>query len=143
MAKPRKCTHCENGIVKNSKANSCWNCYSTKFRKLTSYDVSIHSGKGESHPRWKGGRWLYWRKQALIRDNYTCQHCGLHDQEIMDVDHIEPIKCTIAERRMIEREADIQLHGISNLQTLCPNCHKRKTIKQLKQSCSSKTPLSR
>jgi 5-methylcytosine-specific restriction endonuclease McrA len=132
MAKPRKCPSCENGVIKNYNASSCWNCYNKYFRKEKQYNVSQHTGKGEKHPRWKGGKWLYWRKQALIRDNYTCRQCGLYDLEIMDVDHIEPIKCTLRERREIERETDIQLHGIDNLQTLCPNCHKRKTIKQLK-----------
>lgn len=130
MAKPRKCTYCESGIVKNCKARSCLNCYNTKFR--THYDVSQHAGKGNKHPNWKGGKWIYWRRQALVRDNYTCRDCGLYDKDIMDVDHIEPIKCTLLERRVLERDRDIQLHGIDNLQTLCPNCHKRKTIKQLK-----------
>lgn len=131
MAKPRKCPSCTEGIIKNQKALNCWNCYNKFFRKVWNKGKKgIQSG--DKHPRWKGGKWTYWRKQALIRDNYTCKICGLYDIEIMDVDHIEPIRCTLRERREIERETDIQLHGINNLQTLCPNCHKRKTIKQFK-----------
>ncbi len=140
MAKPRQCPSCKDGIIKNHKAQNCWNCYNTKFRIIIPPPI----GSGDKHPRWRGGGWLYWRKQALIRDNYTCQHCQLHEVDIMDVDHIMPIRCSLSERRNIEKLADIQLHGIDNLQTLCPNCHKRKTLQQIKsKSCSSKTPLSR
>lgn len=139
MAKPRKCSECESGIIKNHKAKRCWNCYNTKHRKYVQYNVSQHSGSGENHPRWKGGRWLYWRKQALIRDNYTCQHCGLYDEEIMDVDHIIPIRCSLPNRRDIERERDVEINKLTNLQTLCPNCHKRKTLKQIKNSAHLKS----
>lgn len=53
------------------------------------------------------------------RDNYTCKVCGLRDEEIMAVDHIKP-KSIYPE---LARE-------IKNLQTLCPNCHVRKTNKE-------------
>lgn len=142
MASPRKCPDCETGVIKNAKALRCWDCYNTKIRQIVGYDVSQHTGKGEKHPRWKGGKWLYWRRQALIRDNYTCKHCGLYDKEIMDVDHIVPIRATLKERREMEKQKDIDINGINNLQTLCPNCHKRKTIREAKY-CSSKTPLIR
>ena len=66
---------------------------------------------------WRG----YWARQAKIRDNYTCQICGLKDLEIMEVDHIKP------------RSKYPELGGIlSNMMTLCPNCHRRKTNKELK-----------
>lgn len=76
---------------------------------------------GKKHPRWKGGKWLYWRKKCLERDDYTCVVCGLRDEEIMDVDHIKP-KGTHPELRL----------EITNLQTMCPNCHKRKSNRESK-----------
>lgn len=76
--------------------------------------------QAENHPRWNGGSWLYWKKQVLIRDNYTCQKCFLYDPEVMTVDHIIPVKKTGEKRNKTK-------HDISNLQTLCANCHLRKT----------------
>ena len=72
--------------------------------------------KKEGNPNWKGGKSGFSKKQALIRDNYTCQECKLQDREIVLVDHIKP-KSVYPELRF----------EISNLITLCPNCHARKT----------------
>jgi len=92
---------------------------------------------GEKNLRWKGGGWLYWRKQALIRDDYTCRECGLRDPEIVEADHIIPILSGhLDEKRNAKRLEDIAKNGISNLQTLCPNCHKRKTVRQAKSTNS-------
>lgn len=81
-----------------------------------------HTGKTkEQASNWKGGS-LKWRKQqALIRDNYSCQICGLREPEIMQIDHIKP-KCVFPE---LELE-------MNNLMTLCPNCHAKKTIREKK-----------
>ena len=73
----------------------------------------------EKNPNWKGGTSVnYYRKKILLRDDFTCRHCGLQDEIIMDVDHIKP--------RRILLESSYEL---KNLITLCPNCHKRKTLK--------------
>lgn len=77
--------------------------------------------KGELSTTWKGGRWVYQKRKALERDNYTCQKCGMRDDEIMQVDHIKQ------QSKFPELKYDIQ-----NLQTLCPNCHARKTISEKK-----------
>ena len=61
------------------------------------------------------------RKRILERDNYTCQVCGFTDSEIMEVDHILPMKIY----------PKLQTR-FSNLMTMCPNCHRRKTIKDSK-----------
>jgi 5-methylcytosine-specific restriction endonuclease McrA len=100
---------------------------------------------GEKHPRWKGGRWLYWRKQVLIRDDYTCQKCGLKEPEIMDVHHKIPVKLSYEKRRELESKKLIDIvrlgHGIQYLITLCPNCHRREHCAI--NNCSFKTPLKR
>lgn len=77
---------------------------------------------GENSPNWKGGCLSTINKQALKRDNYTCQKCGLKDEEIVVVDHIKP-KAIYPELK----------NDINNLQTLCPNCHVRKTVNELKE----------
>ncbi len=72
---------------------------------------------GENNFKWTGGiNMLYLRKKVLLRDNYTCQICGLLDKEIMEVDHQKP------KRIFPELKFDL-----NNLLSLCPNCHSRKT----------------
>lgn len=74
----------------------------------------------ENHPNWKGGSWLYWKTQRLIKDGYTCQKCFLYDPEVMTVDHIIPNSKT-------GKKLKDNIHDINNLQTLCANCHLKKT----------------
>lgn len=78
--------------------------------------------KGNLSSTWKGGCENYMKNQALIRDDYTCQICGLRDMEITVVDHIK------SKSVFPELKAEI-----NNLMTLCPNCHARKTIREKKQ----------
>ena len=78
-------------------------------------------GKGPINHHWNGGNWRYWKNQALKRDNYTCQLCSFSEREIMEVDHIKP-RAEFPELRF----------ELSNLVTLCPNCHRRKTIMEHK-----------
>lgn len=89
--------------------------------KMISSQKKIPHPKGEKSGNWRGGKRRYLCKETLKRDNYTCKKCGLHDKEIMQVDHI------------IERIIG-GLDNLKNLQTLCPNCHWRKTIRFLKQA---------
>lgn len=126
MAKPRQCPTCD-GLIKNHKALRCWGCYQKYVPKLRPW---IANRKGIKHPNWTGGGWMYWRKQALIRDNHTCKTCGLYDPLIVEVDHIKPIQMTLIERRNFEKEKQARELGMSNLQTLCPNCHRRKSLKE-------------
>jgi 5-methylcytosine-specific restriction protein A len=77
--------------------------------------------RGENHWGFNGQDWRYWKKQALLRDNYTCQSCGLKESEIMEVDHILSKSLYPGLKFALE-----------NLITLCPNCHRRKTIRDIK-----------
>lgn len=88
---------------------------------------------GENNPAWTGTDDKFWRYQCKIRDDHTCQSCGLREPEIMEVDHIK-LKSKFPELR----------YKLENLQTLCPNCHKRKTIKEMKlprKNLSTMSPL--
>lgn len=71
---------------------------------------------GKQPLSWRGGKLKYVIKMAKIRDKYTCQSCGLHEPEIMVVDHTIP--------RYIRPDLTLDMN---NLKTLCPNCHARKT----------------
>lgn len=77
--------------------------------------------RGEKHWKFAGKDWRYWKQQALIRDNYTCQSCGLREPEIMEVDHILSKSLYPGLKFSLE-----------NLMTMCPNCHRRKTIRDIK-----------
>ena len=72
----------------------------------------------------KSWKWWYNRKMIVFaRDNFMCQMCGYSDPMIMQVDH------------KIERSIDPTLkNALNNLQTLCPNCHARKTNVMKSQS---------
>ena len=61
------------------------------------------------------------RKRILKRDNYTCKSCNYSEKEIMEVDHILP--------RLYFPELSMD---INNLQTLCSNCHRRKTLRDIR-----------
>ena len=76
--------------------------------------------KGVKPINWKGDEALSRRaKIVLLRDEYTCRTCGMVDLEIMQVDHI-------LEKALGGNDS------FDNLQTLCPNCHARKTIRFMK-----------
>lgn len=62
--------------------------------------------------------WRSLRKEALIRDDYTCVICG--SKENLEVDHIIPPR----------GRADL-FFNLDNLQTLCSSCHKSKTAREI------------
>ena len=61
------------------------------------------------------------KSKAKERDNFTCQVCGIRDEEIVQADHIVPV-CVNESMK----------YEMTNLVTLCPNCHMRKTLRELK-----------
>ncbi len=72
-----------------------------------------------------GDDWEAIRMLIYKRDNYTCQECGLKQEDCkytFHVHHIIPFLISLD-------------NSMKNLTTLCPPCHKRvesKTIKQIK-----------
>ena len=80
---------------------------------------------GPGNPAWIGGDRKYHRNVVLVRDDYTCQVCGLREPEIMQVDHIKPESLFPELARSAE-----------NMKTLCPNCHARKSVRELKSGIS-------
>ena len=60
------------------------------------------------------------RKLILTRDNFTCRICGFRDLEILEIDHIQP--------SALHPELN---YSLDNLWALCPNCHKRKSLRDM------------
>ena len=62
--------------------------------------------------------WQTLRKQAMIRDGFTCRICGAR---ATDVDHIKELTPDNISDRNISL-------NINNLQALCHDCHTKKTM---------------
>ena len=77
------------------------------------------SKRGKDNIFWKKGCLAFLKRRVKERDNWTCKECNLFDKDIMEVHHIKE-RCKGGKDNM------------KNLQTLCPNCHARKTYKLLR-----------
>jgi len=96
---------------------------STKMKISISQKGKPRITVGERHGMFKGGGKNYLTKFIKQRDNFTCQICGLRDEDIIEVDHKMPKKLypNLAKDK-------------SNLWCLCPNCHRRKTNKEKRET---------
>ena len=84
----------------------------------------------ENHPAWRGGyepyygpNWKNQRRLARERDNFTCQNCGITEEENfreLDVHHIKPF-------RYFGIKKYKQANQLDNLTTLCCSCHAKIT----------------
>jgi 5-methylcytosine-specific restriction endonuclease McrA len=107
------CLLCRNGYVTDQRNQKY--CGSWKRREGCSGVV-----RGTSH----NTAWHALRAVVLARDDFTCQECRVRDDDpaFMDVDH---------------RDSDRANSELSNLWTLCPNCHRRKTIEDRNRGVGS------
>lgn len=76
--------------------------------------MALKKSQYPSYAVQRSPRWPALRLQAKRRDNWKCVQCG--EAGRLEVDHIQPV------RTHPERAFDL-----TNLQTLCPACHTRKT----------------
>ena len=58
-----------------------------------------------------------WKRLVWIRDNYTCQDCGIYEPTIVVAHHIIP-----------KMESAENILNIDNGITLCPNCHAKRHL---------------
>lgn len=88
------------------------------YCELHSQDATgwFRTSKGNSSARGYGGRWRLLRRQVLERDSYLCCECGRAGRiaAASEVDHIVP-------------KSQGGTDDLSNLQSLCPRCHRAKT----------------
>ena len=83
--------------------------------------------KGTRANNWQGGSHVWCRMEVKKRDENTCQICGLRDPDVMQVDHIVP--------KAINPSLQFD---ITNMVTLCANCHMRKTMRERRMQFYSK-----
>lgn len=84
-------------------------------KQTTAPQIQIQVSKS----KWGAGRghdWRLLREKILLRDRYTCQHCGLVSMQkgVMECDHIVNV-------------AQGGDDSLDNLQILCKDCHKIKS----------------
>lgn len=80
---------------------------------------------GENSPTWKGGKSAHYggnffhaRKDTRRRDGYTCQLCGISEEQYgqeLSVHHIRPYRC------FEDKQA---ANNLDNLISLCEPCHR-------------------
>ena len=87
----------------------------TKLSTLKPRIDKIDTSQGSSAivPRIRGWQLNKIRERILLRDEYTCQHCGLVSWNL-EVDHIVPLHLGGAE-------------SDENRMSLCSGCHKIKS----------------
>jgi len=115
---------------KKMKGIKAWNKGKTGLQKWSEYQRKVMTGRfiGEKSPCFNGKNIEYFKKLVKIRDNFTCQICGLKDEEISQVDHILPVS----------KYPELKLN-MDNMRVLCPNCHARKSIKEKRSMASVKS----
>lgn len=95
---------------------------------MASYYLESQRFSGENNGAWRGGDIEYygadWKKQrrkARERDHYTCQDCGITEDEYgreLSVHHIIPFR---------QFENYQEANRLDNLITLCESpCHRRR-----------------
>lgn len=108
------CRHCHK--VKATGADGLCDACRGSFSKWDTWQVF----RGNRHKRGYGNHWNKLRVIVLERDNHLCRECLLCGKytTATDVDHIIP-------------KSKGGTDDISNLQSLCHECHKKKTRKDL------------
>ncbi len=107
-----QCRWCGSMIVKedgtiNERKNWHKDC-------ATEYMLIYHSREQRAHVR--------------KRDGGKCNHCGTYSRK-WDVDHIRPL---VEQKGVREEDLDWSYYSLDNLQTLCRDCHKKKTKSESK-----------
>lgn len=101
--------------------------------------MRISARKGEKSNFWRGGTTLLkvqiqqssenrqWRSNVFIRDNFTCQICGIRGGRL-NAHHIKSFSLVIEENNIKSIEGILccaKLWDINNGTTLCESCHRK------------------
>jgi len=101
--------------------------------------------RGANNHAWRGGttlitdkirlsdKYIEWRQQIFIRDNFTCQKCKNKSGCKLNAHHIKPFRILLREARDYIPLLDLYsaamiytpMWSLNNGQTLCERCHKK------------------
>ena len=137
--------HSGNALTKISKrSREIWNDPILRERMLPKHDENWLkkirlSNSGENNHLWDGGpktfkleirrspQYVDWRKSIFVRDDYTCQMCGVRGVELHD-DHYPKTFAQILKENNIQSLEDAtdcdELWDTNNNRALCIDCHK-------------------
>lgn len=108
-------------IERNTDVHCSRECADNHHSERVSKDGNPNYRHGESKTLKYGPLWSERRKQALRRDQYRCQRCGLTDAESrerfgaeLSVHHRTPF---------VEFESRENAHELDNLVSVCKECH--------------------
>ena len=138
------------GIYKGNKGRTAWNKGLKGICKPNSGSFKKGENTGKKNNNWKGGiaelkelikgldKYNDWRLSIFIRDNFTCQECGVCKKGNLETHHIRKISSILTEflqvynqfsfienRETLLRLATIYepLWNVTNGKTLCKECH--------------------
>jgi len=137
------CTYIQKGISVAFECSTCGKvfyrgkCNQTSTAKFHFCSSDCQRANDEWRPRgidsylYKDGKksmsrgdgWIATRRTVRARDGYTCQHCGITEEELgkrLDVHHIKPFK---------EFEKSSDANVLENLISLCPSCHHKMEVR--------------
>ena len=107
------------GLSKNEwKRRTDWTCCSTDCTKKYSEEVVFV--------------WQYWKLKVFERDNYSCVKCGERPTEKTYEGKIVPDTSKLIGDHIIPISIGGEEYEMGNVQTLCQNCNKIKTKKDMK-----------
>lgn len=80
-----------------------------------------------------GARRAYrkYRNKVIVLLGEKCVSCGIEDRDVLQIDHIVPIKKMARERPANNRFFHMIINGSfekAELQLLCANCHMKKSV---------------
>lgn len=91
-------------------------------------DVLRAEGLWTNEPNDYGTNWGVQRELARERDGFTCQICGIKEQDRShDVHHIKPLRAFTYGLSSSDNISEVYelANRLENLITLCPKCHRR------------------
>lgn len=126
------CANCQTGFEKKPSTVKELNFCSIEC--MGTYYSESKMFAGENSGTWAGGdidyygpNWLSQRRMARKRDNYTCQDCGIKEEEYgseLSVHHLMPFRDFNGDWK--------KANELSNLITLCEYpCHRRRHSKKV------------
>ncbi|WP_299831765.1 HNH endonuclease [uncultured Metabacillus sp.] len=124
-----KCDNCEEefyrplaqqkGHEHHFCSRKCNGEFNSKYGLVAGKNNGNYTGSFDRHKKYYGEDWLPQRRKARLRDNYTCQQCGITEDEYgmeLSVHHITPF---------VAFKDTKEANKLDNLLCVCEPCHRK------------------